>query len=52
MRAESHKATGACVVEVIDAPWAGVLARFWWFKRRWICRTTWNTVRSRIKPCL
>ena len=26
------------VVEVIDAPWAGVPARFWWFKRRWICR--------------
>ena len=90
------------VVEVIDAPWAGVLARFRWFKRRWICRertgrivtfieqnhsvcaprarlgvrvirwairqlrfegatiaglarqlaTTWNTVWSRIKPCL
>ena len=38
MRAESHKATGACVVEVIDAPWAGVPARFRWFKRRWICR--------------
>ena len=90
------------VVEVIDAPWAGVPARFRWFKRRWICRertcqtvtflehdermcsprarlgawvirwairqlrfegatiaglarqlaTTWNTVWSRIKPCL
>ena len=26
------------VVEAIDAPWAGVLARFRWFKRRWICR--------------
>ena len=26
------------VVEVIDAPWAGVLARLRWFKRRWICR--------------
>ena len=26
------------VVEVIDAPWAGVPARFRWFKRRWICR--------------
>ena len=24
------------VVEVIDAPWAGVPARFRWFKRRWI----------------
>ena len=23
-----------------------------WFKRRWICRTTWNTVWSRIEPCL
>ena len=40
------------VVEVIDAPWAGVPARFRWFKRRWICRTTWNTVWSHIKPCL
>ena len=28
------------VVEVIDAPWAGVPARFRWFKRRWICRET------------
>ena len=87
---------------MIDAPWAGVLARLRWFKRRWICRehacqtviflehdermcspwaclgarairwairqlrfegatiaglarqlaTTWNTVWSRIKPCL
>ncbi len=26
------------VVEVIDAPWAGVPARLRWFKRRWICR--------------
>jgi len=26
------------VVEVIDAPWAGVPARFRWHKRRWICR--------------
>ena len=26
------------VVEVIDAPWAGVPARFRWFKRHWICR--------------
>ena len=26
------------VVEVIDAPWAGVLARIRWFNRRWICR--------------
>ena len=26
------------VVEVIDAPWAGVPARIRWFKRRWICR--------------
>ena len=90
------------VVEVIDAPWAGVPARLRWFKRRWICRettcqtviflehdervcapwarlgvrvirwvirqlrfegatiaglarqlvTTWNSVWSRIKPCL
>ena len=29
---------GRVVVEVIDAPWAGVPARFRWFKRRWICR--------------
>ena len=28
---------GRVVVEVIDAPWAGVPARFRWFKRRWIC---------------
>ena len=28
------------VVEVIDAPWAGIPARFRWFKRRWICRET------------
>ena len=26
------------VVEVIDAPWAGVPARIRWHKRRWICR--------------
>ena len=26
------------VVEVIDAPWAGIPARFRWHKRRWICR--------------
>ena len=26
------------MVEVIDAPWAGVPARIRWFKRRWICR--------------
>ena len=26
------------VVEVIDAPWAGVPAWIRWFKRRWICR--------------
>jgi len=31
---------GRMVVEVIDAPWAGVPARFRWFKRRWICRET------------
>ena len=43
---------GRVVVQVIDAPWAGVPARFRWFKRRWICRTTWNTVWSHIKPCL
>ena len=29
---------GRVVVEVIDAPWAGVPARFRWFNRRWICR--------------
>ena len=29
---------GRMVVEVIDAPWAGVPARIRWFKRRWICR--------------
>ena len=29
---------GRMVVEVIDAPWAGVPARFRWFKRRRICR--------------
>ena len=28
------------VVEVIDAPWAGVPAKFRWHKRRWICRET------------
>ena len=26
------------VVEVIDAPWAGVPAQIRWHKRRWICR--------------
>ena len=26
------------VVEVIDAPWAGVPVRIRWHKRRWICR--------------
>ena len=26
------------VVEVIDAPWAGVPVLIRWFKRRWICR--------------
>ena len=29
---------GRMVVEVIDAPWAGVPARIRWFKRRCICR--------------
>ena len=29
---------GRMVVEVIDAPWAGIPTRFRWFKRRWICR--------------
>ena len=29
---------GRVVVEVIDAPWAGVPARFRWHIRRWICR--------------
>ena len=31
---------GRMVVEVIDAPWAGVPARIRWHKRRWICRET------------
>ena len=26
------------MVEVIDAPWAGVPARIRWHKRRWMCR--------------
>ena len=29
---------GRVVVEVIDAPWAGVPVRIRWHKRRWICR--------------
>ena len=29
---------GRMVVEVIDAPWAGVRVRIWWFIRRWMCR--------------
>ena len=29
---------GRMVVEVIDAPWAGVPAWIRWHKRRWICR--------------
>ena len=29
---------GRVVVEVIDAPWAGVPVRIRWLKRRWICR--------------
>ena len=29
---------GRMVMEVIDAPWAGVPARIRWHKRRWICR--------------
>ena len=29
---------GRVVVEVIDAPWAGVPARIRWHKRHWICR--------------
>ena len=29
---------GRMVVEVIDAPWAGIPARIRWFKRRSICR--------------
>ena len=44
------------VVEVIDAPWAGVPVRIRWLKRRWICRTTWNPcgpISSRVcKPHL
>ena len=28
---------GRVVVEVIDAPWAGIPARIRWFKRRWRC---------------
>ena len=31
---------GRVVVEVIDAPRAGVPVRIRWFKRRWICRAT------------
>ena len=31
---------GRMVVEVIDAPWAGVPVRIRWHKRRWICRET------------
>ena len=31
---------GGVVVEVIDAPWAGVPVRIRWHKRRWICRET------------
>ena len=31
---------GRVVVEVIDAPWAGVPVRIRWFKCRWICRET------------
>ena len=29
---------GRVVVEVIDAPWAGIPTRIRWHKRRWICR--------------
>ena len=29
---------GRMVVEVIDAPWAGVRVRIRWFIRRWMCR--------------
>ena len=29
---------GRMVVEVIDAPWAGIPTRIRWHKRRWICR--------------
>ena len=29
---------GCVVVEVIDAPWAGVLVQIRWFKRHWMCR--------------
>ena len=29
---------GHVVVEVIDAPWAGIPVRIRWHKRRWICR--------------
>lgn len=29
---------GRVVVEVIDAPWAGILVRIRWHKRRWMCR--------------
>lgn len=33
------------VVEVIDAPWAGVPVRIRWHKSRWICcETTYHTV--------
>ena len=29
---------GRVVVEVIDAPWAGVPVQIRWHKRRWMCR--------------
>ena len=29
---------GRVVLEVIDAPWAGIPTRIRWHKRRWICR--------------
>ena len=35
MIAQGH---GRLVVEMIDAPWAGVPVRIRWHKRCWICR--------------
>ena len=40
---------GRVVVEVIDAPWAGVPVRIRWFKRRWMCRETTCQITTFIK---
>ena len=34
----SHQPAAALCRLIIDAPWTGVPARIWWFKRCWICR--------------